>query len=74
MSILWALAGFFLILTPVILIHELGHFTAARLSKIKVEEFGFGFPPRAAILGKTKGGTHHLIELAAFGWFCASGW
>lgn len=53
MSFLWALAGFFLILTPVILIHELGHFAAARLSKIKVEEFGFGFPPRAAVLGKS---------------------
>ncbi|PID85951.1 MAG: hypothetical protein CSB13_05455 [Chloroflexi bacterium] len=61
MSILWAFAGFFLVLTPVILIHELGHFTAARLSNINVEEFGFGFPPRAAVLGKTKGGT--LISL-----------
>lgn len=53
MTFLWALAGFFLILTPVILIHEFGHFSAARLSKIKVEEFGFGFPPRAAVLGKS---------------------
>lgn len=30
-----------------ILIHELGHFMAAKLFGIEVEEFGIGFPPRA---------------------------
>lgn len=69
MSFLWALAGFFLILTPVILIHELGHFTAARLSKIKVEEFGFGFPPRAAALGKTGSGTLITLNWLPLGGF-----
>ncbi|MBE2223507.1 MAG: site-2 protease family protein, partial [Anaerolineae bacterium] len=69
MSFLWALAGFFLILTPVILIHELGHFTAARLSKIKVDEFGFGFPPRAAVLGKTGGGTVISLNWLPLGGF-----
>lgn len=29
-----------------IFIHELGHFLAARLFNIEVEEFGIGFPPR----------------------------
>ena len=28
-----------------IFLHELGHFVVAKLSKIEVEEFGFGFPP-----------------------------
>jgi regulator of sigma E protease len=69
MSFLWALAGFFLILTPVILIHEFGHFAAARLSKIKVEEFGFGFPPRAAVLGKTGGGTLITLNWLPLGGF-----
>ena len=69
MSFLWALAGFFLILTPVILIHEFGHFAAARLSKINVEEFGFGFPPRAAVLGKTKGGTLITLNWLPLGGF-----
>jgi regulator of sigma E protease len=69
MSFLWALAGFFLILTPIILIHELGHFTAARLSKIKVEEFGFGFPPRAAVLGKTGSGTLITLNWLPLGGF-----
>ncbi len=37
---------FFLALSVLILIHEAGHFIAARLCGIKAEEFGFGFPPR----------------------------
>jgi regulator of sigma E protease len=48
MTILWAIGGFFIVLTPIVLVHELGHFWAARLSNIRVEEFGFGLPPRAA--------------------------
>lgn len=35
-----------------IFVHELGHFLAARLLRVDVEEFGFGFPPRIAVLGK----------------------
>ena len=34
------------ILAVLILIHEIGHFVAARLIGVKVEEFGIGFPPR----------------------------
>jgi regulator of sigma E protease len=30
-----------------IVLHELGHFVAARSLKVEVEEFGLGFPPRA---------------------------
>jgi regulator of sigma E protease len=41
----------FLILIPLVLVHELGHFVMARLSGIRVLEFGLGFPPRARVLG-----------------------
>jgi regulator of sigma E protease len=41
----------FLILIPLVLIHEFGHFVMARLSGIRVLEFGLGFPPRARVLG-----------------------
>jgi regulator of sigma E protease len=34
------------ILAVLILIHEIGHFVAARLIGVKVEEFGIGIPPR----------------------------
>jgi regulator of sigma E protease len=43
-----ALAGliFFLAFAGMILLHELGHFLAARFFGIEVEEFGFGLPPK----------------------------
>ncbi|OGG01903.1 hypothetical protein A2Z33_01530 [Candidatus Gottesmanbacteria bacterium RBG_16_52_11] len=39
---------FFIILSILVFVHELGHFTVARLLGVKVEEFGFGLPPRIA--------------------------
>ncbi|MEZ4156572.1 MAG: RIP metalloprotease RseP [Candidatus Paceibacterota bacterium] len=50
-----------------ILLHEAGHFFAARHYGIKVEEFGFGFPPRMfAIKGKE---TLYSINWLPFGGF-----
>ncbi len=46
---------FILILTFLILIHELGHFIVARLCKVKIEEFGIGIPPKAFTLFHWKG-------------------
>jgi regulator of sigma E protease len=43
--------GLLLILVPLVLVHELGHFVMARLANIRVLEFGLGFPPRAKVLG-----------------------
>lgn len=67
-SFLWSVGGFFIILTPIILVHELGHFWAARLSNIKVDEFGLGFPPRAAKLAERNGTIYSLnwIPLGGF--------
>ena len=39
----------------VVLIYEFGHFVAARLLKVDVEEFGIGLPPRALTLFRWKG-------------------
>jgi regulator of sigma E protease len=41
---------FILILGGLVLVHEVGHFVTARLAKVRVLEFGIGFPPRARIL------------------------
>ena len=38
---------FFVVLGVLVLVHELGHFWAAKLSGVKVEEFGIGIPPKA---------------------------
>jgi regulator of sigma E protease len=46
MSILLVIAWFFLILSLLVIIHELGHFLAAKLVGIRVDEFGLGYPPR----------------------------
>ena len=37
---------FVAVFAGVVFIHEFGHFIVARLLKVEVEEFGFGFPPR----------------------------
>jgi regulator of sigma E protease len=38
--------GFILAFGFLVFIHEFGHYIAAKLGGIQVEEFGFGFPPR----------------------------
>jgi regulator of sigma E protease len=68
MSILWTIGAFALVLSPIIIIHELGHFIAARLSGIRVEEFGLGFPPRAATLF-VRGGTRFTLNWIPIGGF-----
>lgn len=41
-----AIIIFVFILSLLVLVHELGHFLVARRNGVKVEEFGFGYPPR----------------------------
>jgi len=45
-DIVITVAAFLVVLGLLVLVHELGHFLTARLFKVRVEEFGFGFPPR----------------------------
>jgi len=58
-SILLLILGL-LLFVGLVVIHELGHFVAARRNGIEVEEFGVGFPPRAKVLTKKKGTTYTL--------------
>ena len=46
------IALFILVLGGLVLFHELGHFITARLARVRVLEFGVGFPPRAKGLGR----------------------
>src|SRR5919202_6333083 len=70
LSFLWDNRNY-LIIVPVLsllmLVHELGHFITARLSGMKVEEFGFGFPPR--IIGKEVGGVIYSLNWIPLGAF-----
>lgn len=58
---------FFLILSLLVLVHEAGHFFVAKFFKIKVEEFGFGLPPR--IFGIKYGETLYSINWLPIGGF-----
>jgi regulator of sigma E protease len=50
-----------------VLVHEWGHFIAARRNGVEVEEFGVGFPPRIA--GKRFGRTFYSINWLPLGGF-----
>lgn len=52
-----------------IFVHELGHFIAARIFHVKVNEFAIGMGP--AILKKQKGDTKYSLRIFPFGGFCA---
>lgn len=52
---------FILILGIIVLVHEAGHFFAARATGMKVEEFGFGFPPRLFGFYKNSDGKRKFI-------------
>jgi regulator of sigma E protease len=67
-SFLLGLASFGLVLIPLVIIHELGHFIAAKLTGITVLEFGIGFPPRAAILF-ARGDTIYTLNWLPIGGF-----
>lgn len=54
-------------LSVLILIHELGHFSAAKMFKVPVSEFGIGFPPR--LFSKKLGETVYSINALPFGGF-----
>jgi regulator of sigma E protease len=58
---------FLIILSLLVLIHEAGHFFVAKKLGIKVEEFGYGLPPRA--WGKRIGETLYSINWLPFGGF-----
>lgn len=59
---------FVVALSILVLVHELGHFLAAKKVGIKVEEFGLGLPPR--IVGKKIGETVFSLNWLPIGGFC----
>ena len=59
---------FIIILSALIIVHELGHFLVARFFGIRVDEFGLGFPPRAAKLFTWKN-TPFTLNWLPFGGF-----
>ena len=58
---------FLIMLSVLVLVHEFGHFITAKLSDVKVEEFGLGFPPR--IFSFKKGETVYSLNAIPLGGF-----
>lgn len=58
---------FIVILVALIVAHELGHFVVAKLSGMRVDEFGIGYPPK--LWGKKIGGTEYTLNALPFGGF-----
>ncbi|HBB36379.1 MAG: membrane-associated zinc metalloprotease [Candidatus Moranbacteria bacterium GW2011_GWC1_45_18] len=52
---------FILVLGLLVFVHEFGHFLVARRNGVEVEEFGFGFPPRAFGFYWNKKGKRKII-------------
>ena len=69
MSVVWfvlqLLAAFFLILGPLVFIHEFGHFLVAKSLRIGVPVFSIGFGPR--LFGFRRGGTDYRVSAIPLG-------
>lgn len=60
---------FIILLALLILVHELGHFLAAKSVGARVDEFGIGFPPRAFAWKKEGSETTYSLNWIPFGGF-----
>ena len=58
---------FIAVIGVLVIVHEFGHFIVAKRAGMKVEEFGFGFPPR--LFSIKRGETVYSLNLIPFGGF-----
>ena len=65
MSILGTLFAFAIVFGVLVFVHEFGHFFMAKLVKIKVEVFSWGYGKR--LIGLKKGETDYRISLIPMG-------
>jgi len=62
---LLSIISFLFVLSILVIIHEFGHFIAAKRAKVKVEKFSFGFGPK--LFGIKRGDTEYIISLVPLG-------
>jgi regulator of sigma E protease len=65
LSISSTILYFVIAIFVLVLVHELGHFLAAKLFGMRVEQFSVGFPPR--LFGKKIGDTDYCISATPLG-------
>ena len=66
MTILYILL-FVVCLSVLIMIHELGHFTAAKIFKVYVQEFSIGFGPALIHKKRKNGESYFSLRVIPFG-------
>lgn len=62
---------FLVMLSILIVLHELGHFVLARRNGVRVNEFAVGFGPRLAGWTSPRSGTQYSLRALPIGGFCA---
>lgn len=64
--------AFIVVFSLLVFVHEFGHFAVAKLCGVRVEEFGFGYPPRLVKLGNWRE-TEITLNVLPFGGFVRMG-
>lgn len=67
MTVVLGILTFLLILGALVLVHETGHYSFAKLFGVRVDEFGIGFPPR--VKSWVRGGTLYSLNTIPLGGF-----
>lgn len=67
MALFFSIFLFLAVLIVLILVHEWGHYIVAKLTGMRVDEFGIGFPPKVASF--TKGETEYTLNALPIGGF-----
>lgn len=62
------IALFIIVLVALIVVHEFGHLVAAKTFRMRVDEFGIGYPPKAKTMFR-RGGTDYTLNWLPFGGF-----
>ena len=60
-----SIVSFLIVLSIMVVVHELGHFIVAKLCGVRVETFSLGFPPR--LFGFKYGDTDYCVSALPFG-------
>lgn len=69
-----AIVAWIIMLMVLVVLHELGHFWAAKKLWVKVLEFGVGIPPKVMKLWTDKDGTEYTLNAIPLGWFVRLKW
>jgi len=70
----WLVILWIIVFMVLVILHEFGHFIAARKCWMKVPEFWIWLPPKACNLRKDKKWTQYTLNRIPLWWFCQIEW